>query len=452
MCKRKKIEDWLACRYYGLRRRLGKEAVTEARKARIRAVYPEELPERKARELDGRRLFQALLCLVGFLLLSGAAALSAGSPAVEELVRPEGAGSQRLYRLEAEGEWGTVELEVPVAGREPTPEEKEARFRLAEEELRSQVLGENRSLEEVWRPLDLRAETSAPGILAWWTPQDPELIGPDGTIQAEEIPEEGIATALELSLYWEDGSGQGEERRILVPIRLVSGEWTEAEALAREVERQLQEVDAQAQGEDTLTLPQEIQGKPVVFRMAESKPLPWALGLLGVLAAAALFFREEQQLKEGEERRNRQLLLDYGRLVGNLSVLMGAGLPVRRAWERILRENREKEGRRSLYEEMALTAHAMEQGVSEEQAYGDFGRRCGLPPYLRLGSLLETNCRSGAKGLAALLEREAADAFQERLQLARRQGEEVSSRLLFPMILLFGLVLALLMIPAVLTF
>ena len=36
--------------------------------------------------------------------------------------------------------------------------------------------------------------------------------------------------------------------------------------------------------------------------------------------------------------------------------------------------------------------------------------------------------------------------------MARLQGEEVSSRLLFPMIVLFGLVLALLMIPAVLNF
>ena len=54
---------------------------------------------------------------------------------------------------------------------------------------------------------------------------------------------------------------------------------------------------------------------------------------------------------------------------------------------------------------MALTLHAMEHGVPEEQSYGDFGMRCGLPPYLRLGILLETNGRSGTKGLAALLER-----------------------------------------------
>ena len=140
-------------------------------------------------------------------------------------------------------------------------------------------------------------------------------------------------------------------------------------------------------------------------------------------------------------------------MVGKLNVLTGAGLPIRQAWERMVREADLKDGkRRYLYEEMALTVHAMEQGAGEEMAYRDFGKRCGLPPYLRLGSLLEANGRKGTKGLAVLLEKEAADAFEERLQLARKQGEEVSSKLLFPMVLLFGLVLVLLMVPAFLAF
>lgn len=446
----RKAERWLADVYNAVRRRLGKEAVPESRKARLRAVYPGELPEKKARELDGRRLLQAVLCLGVFALLTAAALLASGDTRITELARPA-EGTVRTYRLEAEGEWGVLELEVPVEGRPATPEEREQLFAQAEEEARQQVLGENTSLDSVWAPLDFQVTSSVPGMMVWWTPQDPQLIGGDGTLQAEEIPAEGISTALVLSLYWEGGTGEAERRQREVPVRLVPREQSGTEALAAQAEQLIREADREAWEEDAFPLPDQVDGKPVVFRTAGESPVSWELLALGALAAAFLFFREEQQLKEGVERRNRQLLLDYGRLVENLSVLMGAGLPVRRAWERILRDNRKKEGR-SLYEEMALTLHAMEQGVSEEQAYGDFGRRCGLPPYLRLGSLLETNGRSGTKGLAALLEREAADAFQERLQMARRQGEEVSSRLLFPMIVLFGLVLALLMIPAVLTF
>ena len=49
---------------------------------------------------------------------------------------------------------------------------------------------------------------------------------------------------------------------------------------------------------------------------------------------------------------------------------------------------------------------------------------------------------------SALLAAESAEAFRERLQLARRQGEQISARLLIPLLLLFALILVLLMVPA----
>lgn len=444
---RRKAEAWLVQVYYELLRILGREALPDTRKARLRAVYPGEVPEKKARELDGKRLLQGACCLAAFLALAAAAALAAPDSQVQELPRPEGAYAVESYQIQVEGEEGSAWIEVPVYGRQATGEEREQQFAQAEEEARQQMLGENLSPEEVWQPLNFQTESSVAGMLVWWTPRDPELIGADGSILAEEIPEEGIWTAVELHLYWELGV-EAEQRTVELPLRLLPERLPEGTSLGEEAERLLRQAEQENRESDTVKLPEQIQGETVTFRFQETRG-PWELAGLGLLAAMFLFAREERRLREQYDQRNRQLLLDYSRLVENLSVLMGAGLPVRRAWERILREQRERG--RSLYAEMALTLHAMEQGVPEEQAYGDFGRRCGLPPYLRLGSLLETNGRSGTKRLASLLEQESADALEERLQLARRQGEEVSTRLLFPMLLLFGLVLVLLLIPAVLS-
>lgn len=444
---KKRAEAWLAQVYYGLLQLLGREALPESRKNRLRAVYPGEVPEQKARELDGKRLLQGTFCLAVFLALAAAAFLAAPAAQVQELPRPEGADAVQSYQLQVNGEDGAFLIEVPVYGRQIGGEEIEQRFGQAEAEARRQVLGENVSLTEIRHPLNFQTESSVAGMLVWWTPRDPELIGADGAILAQEIPQEGIETEVELHLYWEQGA-EAEQRTVAVPLRLISESLPEETSLGTEAERLLRQAERENRESHVVQLPEQIQGKPVSFQFQNSRG-PWELAGLGILAAVFLFAREEGRLREQYDRRNRQLLLDYSRLVENLSVLMGAGLPVRRAWERILREKEERG--RSLYAEMALTLHAMEQGVPEEQAYGDFGRRCGLPPYLRLGSLLETNGRSGTKRLSSLLEQEAADAFQERLQLARRQGEEVSSRLLFPMLLLFALVLALLLIPAVLS-
>jgi hypothetical protein len=169
-----------------------------------------------------------------------------------------------------------------------------------------------------------------------------------------------------------------------------------------------------------------------------------------------LAYLQDKRLTEAVDRRNRQMLLDYGEFVGELTVLTGAGLSVRQAWNRIvfnMQAGQEKGAERKyLYREMLLTKNAMDRGVAEEYAYKDFGRRCGQPPYLRLGSLLETNVRKGSKSLNVMLRQEAEDAFGDRMQLARREGEKISSKLLIPMMLQFVLVLIILMVPAFMSF
>ena len=65
--------------------------------------------------------------------------------------------------------------------------------------------------------------------------------------------------------------------------------------------------------------------------------------------------------------------------------------------------------------------------------------------------MLSQNLRKGTKGLAELLQREAAGAFEERKAAARKLGEETSTRLLGPMFLMLGVVLMIIVVPAFLT-
>ena len=177
---------------------------------------------------------------------------------------------------------------------------------------------------------------------------------------------------------------------------------------------------------------------------------------MALLAAAALWFLPEQRRQEAEKERRKQLEAAYPELISSLTVLMGAGLPIRAAWERIVLNYRRRllngGEKHPLYEEMSLAVNSLGQGSLEEEVYIRFGRRCGLQPYLRLGSLLESNLKKGSKGLLPLLKAEAENALEERLRGARKQGEEISSRLLLPMLLLFSLVMVILMVPAFLSF
>lgn len=56
--------------------------------------------------------------------------------------------------------------------------------------------------------------------------------------------------------------------------------------------------------------------------------------------------------------------------------------------------------------------------------------------------------KKGAQGLLEILEKESLEALEQRKALALAQGEKMGTKLLFPMILMLGLVMAMIMVPA----
>jgi hypothetical protein len=131
-------------------------------------------------------------------------------------------------------------------------------------------------------------------------------------------------------------------------------------------------------------------------------------------------------------------------------------MTVQGAWRRIAAAYEKSKGKHTeaqpAYEEMLITCRELESGIGEERVYDRFGDRCGQVRYRRLGNLLTQNLKKGSKGLVVLLEKEVDDAFEERKNMAKRMGEEASTKLLFPMILMLGIVLVILIYPAIVSF
>ena len=62
--------------------------------------------------------------------------------------------------------------------------------------------------------------------------------------------------------------------------------------------------------------------------------------------------------------------------------------------------------------------------------------------------LLSQNLRKGSKGLTDILEREAADAFEDRKKLAKKLGEEAGTKLMIPLFMMLAIVFAIVTVPA----
>lgn len=200
-------------------------------------------------------------------------------------------------------------------------------------------------------------------------------------------------------------------------------------------------------------LPPELDGKSIAW----SRPWDTSGNMIAVLCAVAVCCIPIQKLKSEEKARQarlRQMILDYPNLITRLALLVEAGMTVRRAFERIaLDYKRKRKGEsRYAYEELLKSYYEMESGIMEEQAYENFGRRCGHPKYRTLATLLAQNLKRGNRLLIELLEKESEDAFEERKRYARVQGEAAATKLLLPMVLMLLIVLVILIVPACISF
>ena len=94
----------------------------------------------------------------------------------------------------------------------------------------------------------------------------------------------------------------------------------------------------------------------------------------------------------------------------------------------------------------------MDSGIAEAEAYRRFGERCGQMKYKTFSTLLIQNLQKGSRRLGDILEKEAMEAWEERKRKARVLGEAASTKLLVPMVMMLLVVMAIIMIPAFLSF
>jgi hypothetical protein len=203
----------------------------------------------------------------------------------------------------------------------------------------------------------------------------------------------------------------------------------------------------------TFRLPETINGQKISFYEQKEEESTFYL-LLGVVAIVMGILSKNEELKSKLLKRNQQLEQDYAAIVNKLTLLTGAGMTLRGAWDRIIldyEKNRQQYGFRYVYEEMKVSRKRMQNGISEAEAYSEFGRRCDSGSYIKLGCLLEQNIRKGTKGLNDCLNQEVREAFAERKVLAKKRGEETATKLLLPMMMMLIISMLIVLVPAFLS-
>ena len=150
-----------------------------------------------------------------------------------------------------------------------------------------------------------------------------------------------------------------------------------------------------------------------------------------------------------------ELEREYPMMVSALSLLIGAGMTVGAAWDRIVNAyvKRVETGRKreAIYDEMLLTSRQIKDGKSEKDSFAGFAERTGLGIYRKLISMILQNLRKGGKDLDHMLEREVEDAYVMLRNQAKTKGAEASTKMLLPMMLSLLVVIVVIIVPAIYT-
>jgi hypothetical protein len=383
-----------------------------------------------------------------------------------EIVRGGYGSGEKEYQLLVEGlRDKAVPVTVKVHPREYTRAEASIVFEQIMDGMEEQIRGENLSLYEVNQNLKLPSRLPTYGVRLKWYSSDPSLLDASGKLLREVDAPEDVLLSVQLSAdvlpeLSEDGKADEDDtiryhQDYEIPVRVIPAERAAEEMLLADYESRIAQADVAQQGKEVLTLPAEYEGHRLTYRTKERDGYESIL-LVGLMAAVLLWARDQSSKKEKEKRRERELLLDYADLLSKLVVLTGAGLTIRNAWEKIVHDYESakmagKQKKRAAYEEMRLTCEQMRNGVSESEAYREFGKRCGLQQYLKLSGLLEQNRRTGTKNLRDIFQAEMTDALEQRKNLALRLGEEAGTRLLIPLFLMLGIVMVMIMVPAMMS-
>ena len=141
-------------------------------------------------------------------------------------------------------------------------------------------------------------------------------------------------------------------------------------------------------------------------------------------------------------KRSEEMLHDFSDVVSKLALLTNAGMILREAWEQVANT-----GDTTIYQEMKTSIEEMENGVSEVDAFFNFGSRCMIPEIKKFASTLIQGIVKGNAELCEMLTQQSKEVWGIKKQQARRAGEKAASKLMIPIAMMFVGILIMIIVP-----
>ena len=172
------------------------------------------------------------------------------------------------------------------------------------------------------------------------------------------------------------------------------------------------------------------------------------MGLIcGVLLAFILPYGVQSSINAALTAKKDAIISEFPKMVSKLTLLINAGMLVRRAWDEVANSNHED----ALYEEMRISSKDIQEGMSIERAMESFASRCGIKEIRKFSSIYVQAVNRGASESINSMKAMAEEAWEQKKQLSKQKGEIASQKLLIPNMIMFIGIMLVVVIPMIAT-
>ncbi|MCM1240860.1 MAG: type II secretion system F family protein [Lachnospiraceae bacterium] len=140
--------------------------------------------------------------------------------------------------------------------------------------------------------------------------------------------------------------------------------------------------------------------------------------------------------------RKEEIENEFPQVVSKLTLLTVAGMEVYQAWKLT-----GGSGSGVLYQEMNRVLLELDNNVPPTEVYSKFITRCNNPYTTKLATAIIQNASKGNSEIVDLFRRLNSESWLEHKHSARRRGEQISSKLLVPTLLMFVGIIILVIVP-----
>lgn len=169
----------------------------------------------------------------------------------------------------------------------------------------------------------------------------------------------------------------------------------------------------------------------------------------GLLLGIILSLVRGREIITKAELRRQNIQLELPEFINKLTLLVQAGETISKALVTCI-ERKKKQKVHPLYMELMRMMSDVHNGYSFTQAMSLFAKRCSMQEVSMFVTTVLINQRRGGETFVLAMEDLGRQLWDKRKSIARKRGEEISTKLVFPMMLMFLIVLIVVGAPALL--